>query len=105
MMPHGGNELVQQESHLNDQFGTGGNRPLSTTTSNTTFELAANNFLLGAQPQQVTPAEVLPVNWLNYLIDSLPSGEFEDAVERFEEEARKRFKRQRLPNWKGAVPS
>jgi len=64
---------------LNNQFGTGGNRPLSATMSNTTFELAANNFL-GTQPQQVTPAEVLPTNWLGYLVDSLPSGEFEDAV-------------------------
>ena len=78
----------------NDQYGTGGNRPLSATTSNTTFTLAANNFL-GTQPQQVTPAEVLPVNWLAYLVNSLPSGEFEDAVEGFEEQARKRFKRER----------
>ena len=57
--------------------------------SNTTVDAG----LLGEPIRQDTPAEVLPANWLSYLIDNLPSGRFEDAVERFEEEARNRFKR------------
>ena len=65
----------------NDQYGTGGNRPLSATT------------------RQVTPTEVIPTNWLGYFVDtsSIRSGEFDfsPTLERFEEEARKRFKRER----------
>ena len=95
MRSNGFRETTKQESHLNAQYGSGGLSEIHSTMSNTTVDAG----LLGQPIRQVTPAETLPVNWLGYFVNTLQSqsvtGEFEDAVEGWEEQARKRFRRER----------
>ena len=97
-------------SGFNADLGPGGLSRLPSTTSNTTVDAGNSGQMhwYGLGPlRQVTPEEVMPTNWVAYFLDeqwfqggtvgppTTPGREFEEAVEGWEEEARKRFKRER----------